>query len=193
MDNSRFININKRIKNIKEEIDNLHRKIDEKRTEEYLLSYHFKGPSIVYCTKLLGKYEFLTTNLYLPQVNLKIYPIWLTFDCVYPNWSTDLRSIVVRDLKIDRNRDLEIIMNGIQKSTKLNHSQIKKLIDCYTIIVPKFSNYSYNSNNLIIDYSKGEKVDADYLYHFNIDNFNQDELLYNTVMIKYFLIIPIKI
>ena len=183
-------------KKIKYEIDMLKELLIEKEIEGYLLQSKIKGISLLASDNNIGKYKFLTEKLKLPNLGITMYPLWLNMCCTYPKWSQDILSLnlICGD---ESGEETEILIDGfynLSKKHNLNwsYNKILKLIKKHDIIIPMFYCIDYkNNSNIQINFTLSEPIE---IYEHNMKDYlikytNDDDMMINSVKIKFILII----
>ena len=165
--------------------------LKEKELEGYLLKVSTEGPTIIPTDNKIGKYKYLTEPLNLDDLNIKMYPIWLSINCTHPKWSHDVMAINL--IKNKPNEDMEILIDGMVDLFYCSYSNAKEVIINNELSIPNIysNNYTVNSN-IIMDYDKSEPINE---YEQEIKNYHiryttDNEMMINTAKIKFLLVVP---
>lgn len=178
---------------IRRKIRELENMLNEELLNEYLLKRKLESPLLIQSDLNMGKYKYITKPIYIKNLKMYLYPVWLNLECTYPIWSDDIMAINIVRYENRVGKGLEILLEGLKKSLGLSYDECKKLINKGKIEIPLtiITNCRIGSD-IKIDFNKGEHISY---YEFKKRSYyllctDDNEMKINTVKIKYILLLP---
>lgn len=179
---------------IKEETTKLKEELQKAEVEEHLLRQKLNSPILVPTDEKIGKYRFLSEQLSLPELGITLCPVWLSTECTYPCWSKDFMSLnIVNYEDFDIGKGYEILIEGISKGLRSSYSDSIQMITDHKLYIPNTYHFNYVlDSNIRIDFSTG--IPIKYHQHrnkkYHLSCSDDENMLLNTVKIKYILVLP---
>ena len=176
---------------IEREIFMLQNLLAEKELEGYLLNVSLESPTIIPSDNKIGKYKYLTEPVSIDDLNIKLYPLWLSINCTHPKWSDDVMALNLIKNRYNHKEDIEILIDGMSELFYCSYSDVRNVIINNELFIPNVYSSDFVLNtNIIIDYDKSEPIDK---YEQEIKNYHlrhttDEEMMINTAKIKFILV-----
>ena len=180
-----------RRKTIGHEIDKLKELLKNIQLDEYLLENKLYGPKLLAVNKELGKYRYLTEPLFIDNLNITLYPIWLSLKCVHPKWSQDVMSLNIISYSSDLLGEQEILIDGLYHLFN-NYKKTKNFIEYNELTIPIFYPHEYIINsNIIINFNESTLLKSYQFENMNFISWNtsDSQMMVNVIKSKFILII----
>jgi len=186
---------------IKEEIKKLRDKLEQNNFKNFLLELALGNPLITIANKKFKEYMHITQPVEIPSCDIKIYPVWVELECLYPPWSKCIRNTYFQSLTTYNETDLEYINYIIKKALSIDYITSKRINKQYD-----FKYYDpYNSDFVLDDNVKLNWEDYEIIsnncryikkrkyisFHKNL--IDTKELYLCMAQVKLLLIIPLSI
>ncbi len=180
---------------IQEEMEKLQKILDQSKLEEHLLNLKLVGPIIVTADESINKYKFISEPVTLEHLGIVLHPLWLKLECTYPKWSKDFMSvnIIQYDSSLE-GKGCECLIDGLHDSLNWSYQKCRDIICDHELSVPITFIYNYTlDSNIKIDFSTGEKIKGNEFkrYQYYLSCSDDENMLFNSVKIKYILLLPL--
>lgn len=123
--------LNNERRTIKEEIKKLRDKLEQNNFKNFLLELALGNPLITIANKKFKEYMYITQPVEIPSCDIKIYPVWVELECLYPPWSKSVRNTYFQSLRKHNDTDLEYINYIIKEGLSIDYNTSKRLNNQY--------------------------------------------------------------
>lgn len=181
--------------NILDEMEQLKTNLDQLELNEYLLTLKLDSPLIICSTDdKIKKYKYISKPVHILDLGLSLYPLWIQMECTYPEWSNDFMSINLINYKdYQTGTGFECLIDSITEGLNCSYRFAQNLILDENLTIPiTFIYKCVLGSNLLIDYNNGLKI-SNYecdKHKYHITCTTDENMVSNTVKIKYVLMIP---